>query len=304
MKKATNTIALLFVTAISFAQTNNSMSQKNNSWPSSSDTARTNRNGRMNKEAWLDTTGLYRWYDTGYYRRNRGAFDSLIRERRTMWNEQGSYFLRSTGDTINPYNRQNWVRDSIRFSTQNWDSLHSWQKDYRWGDDMNANLHGDNPYNNNATWSSDSANLSATNPPSGPGANVRSSANNTDSSMNNSWQDDTAKKMIRTTTRANSSKHSSTYNPGTSTAGEKDATLTKTTTSKTKTGTYKDRVFMKDNMLMVYKNGASGKVSKSIKLKDGTVVMADGTIKMPDGSSKKLKNGESILLDTKAPGKQ
>jgi len=61
----------------------------------------------------------------------------------------------------------------------------------------------------------------------------------------------------------------------------------------------KDRVFMKDDQLMVSKNGVSTKVNKSITLKDGTVILANGTVKMPDGNTMKLKNGESISLSQK-----
>jgi len=57
---------------------------------------------------------------------------------------------------------------------------------------------------------------------------------------------------------------------------------------------------MKNNKLMVSRNGVSSTVSKSIKLKDGTVVSANGTVTMPDGSTMKLKNGESISLDQKS----
>ena len=61
----------------------------------------------------------------------------------------------------------------------------------------------------------------------------------------------------------------------------------------------KDRVYMKNNAVMISKNGVSSKLTKSLTLNDGTKVMVDGTIKMPDGQTMKLKNGESINLSSK-----
>ncbi len=61
-----------------------------------------------------------------------------------------------------------------------------------------------------------------------------------------------------------------------------------------------DRVYMKGKQLMVSRNGKSTRVLESIKLHDGTVVLANGTIQLPDGNTMKLKSGESIILNQKS----
>lgn len=72
----------------------------------------------------------------------------------------------------------------------------------------------------------------------------------------------------------------------------------KSTTEKSKEKVTEDRVFMKNNKIFVVKNGKTTPLSKSMKLNDGSTIMANGTLKMPDGSSMKLKNGERININT------
>jgi RNase P/RNase MRP subunit p29 len=57
-----------------------------------------------------------------------------------------------------------------------------------------------------------------------------------------------------------------------------------------------DYVMMKDNKMVVVKDGKSMAMEKEMTLADGTRVMVDGKVMMADGSTKILKDGESISL--------
>ncbi len=63
----------------------------------------------------------------------------------------------------------------------------------------------------------------------------------------------------------------------------------------------KDYVMMKDNKMVVVKDGKTTPMEKEMTLADGTRVMVDGKVMMADGSTKILKEGESIPLS--GPGK-
>ncbi len=58
----------------------------------------------------------------------------------------------------------------------------------------------------------------------------------------------------------------------------------------------KDYVMMKDNKMVVVKEGKTTAMEKEMTLADGTRVMVDGKVMMADGSKKILKEGESIPL--------
>ncbi len=58
-----------------------------------------------------------------------------------------------------------------------------------------------------------------------------------------------------------------------------------------------DRIAMRNNKVYLTRKGKTTILTKSMQLKNGTVVMADGTLKLKDGSTMKLKNGEHIKLE-------
>lgn len=257
MKKLTGFIALLLFNAAAFAQ-------------DSSTSARPNMDtGRNMMETWHnDTLGLYRWNDSGYYRRNRSLFDSAMSVRRRMWKQDSSYFVRGMGDTAWHYKLSDWTRDSMNYERRNWDSSTLWPDANRWDEVHRRNWQNDssmttgkNNLNKGAMRNVDSSHVRK------PLANMNNNQSNTSDINAGNAQSQTNK--------------------------NKDLTTTK---EKTKGG--KDRVYMKDNTIMVSKNGVSSKLPKSITLNDGTKVMMDGTIKMPDGQTMKLKNGESINLSS------
>lgn len=62
---------------------------------------------------------------------------------------------------------------------------------------------------------------------------------------------------------------------------------------------HKDYVLMKDNKMMVCKNGKTMDMNKDMMLKNGATVMMDGTVKMKDGKSMKMKNGEEMDMNGK-----
>jgi hypothetical protein len=64
----------------------------------------------------------------------------------------------------------------------------------------------------------------------------------------------------------------------------------------------KDCVIMKDGKMMVIRDGKTTTMDKEMTLSDGTRVMSDGKVMMKDGSTKILRDGESILLESR-PGK-
>lgn len=58
-----------------------------------------------------------------------------------------------------------------------------------------------------------------------------------------------------------------------------------------------DKVVMKDDQVLVIKNGDSTLLQDSIKLKSGAVVMKDASVKFKDGTTTTLKNGQYIALN-------
>ena len=58
-----------------------------------------------------------------------------------------------------------------------------------------------------------------------------------------------------------------------------------------------DRVMVKDDQVVVIKNGETTVLQDSITLSSGAVVTKDGTITYKDGKTKKLKNGQYIALE-------
>ncbi|MEO5889776.1 MAG: DUF6799 domain-containing protein [Ferruginibacter sp.] len=94
-------------------------------------------------------------------------------------------------------------------------------------------------------------------------------------------------------------------------ADTKTATATTTTTTTgTETATaattkpVEDRVVMKDDKIIVVKNGDSTELADSIKLSSGAVVKKDGSVIFKNGSTTKLKNGQFIGLNPPAEGKK
>ncbi len=61
----------------------------------------------------------------------------------------------------------------------------------------------------------------------------------------------------------------------------------------------KNCVMMKDNKMMVCKDGETSAMTKDIKLKNGTTVMADGNVKTKDGKTTMMKNGEVMDMNGK-----
>jgi hypothetical protein len=267
MKKITGLVALLFITAAMYSQDSSSTSSsqlpQNRSWSS-------------------DTAGMYRWNDTGYYRRNKNTFDSAMSIRRGMWNQNSSYFVRGTGDTIRPYVEMEWMRDSVNYLRRNWDSSTYWTDANRWNeiyDERNGNMNSNQ--GNAMNQQGNTANQNEGTMQSQDSSHVRKPG-----------MDDMTNKTRSQVDSANSSP--SDYQPAT--------TDSASSAGKTKGG--KDRVYMKNNMVMVSKNGVASKLTKSLTLNDGTKVMTDGTIKTPDGQTMKLKNGESISLGSKGKTSQ
>ena len=282
MKKITFILTLALLAANTYGQ--DSSSSTSSSSGTNRDTSSTNSGNTWNKNSRSN-----RWSDTAYYRRNRLTYDSLLRINRGRWNEDSSYYITAIGDTLRQYRRSDWMRDSMNFENRNWDS--SWQGRELWGNDMNQS----GQYNSGTDQTSGSRKMSS------DSGSMNSNTMNADSSTMNSGTSESKadsagrNRSGRTTDRKTTGTQSSTSDknaPALSGAGD--------TQSSSGTAKSKDRVYMKNNVLMVSKNGVSSKVAKSITLKDGTVVSANGTVKMPDGTTMKLKNGESISLGQKS----
>lgn len=60
---------------------------------------------------------------------------------------------------------------------------------------------------------------------------------------------------------------------------------------------HKNCVMMKDDKMMVCKNGETMAMTKDVMLKNGATVMTNGTVKMKDGKTMQMKNGE--VMDMK-----
>lgn len=58
--------------------------------------------------------------------------------------------------------------------------------------------------------------------------------------------------------------------------------------------TKKDHIMMKDNKVMVQKDGKVMTLDKEMKLDNGTMVAPDGTVTMKGGDKMMLKNGDAI----------
>lgn len=56
----------------------------------------------------------------------------------------------------------------------------------------------------------------------------------------------------------------------------------------------KNFVMMKDDKMMVCKNGETMPMTKEIKLKNSTTVMPDGSVKTKEGKTIQMKNGEAM----------
>lgn len=61
----------------------------------------------------------------------------------------------------------------------------------------------------------------------------------------------------------------------------------------------KNSVMMKDNKMMVSKDGETSAMTKDIKLKNGTTIMSDGNVKTKDGKTTMMKNGEVMDMNGK-----
>jgi hypothetical protein len=300
MKKVTSFITLLFLTATGlFAQDQTSGS--------------------------TNSSGSNRWSDTGYAKRNRATYDSLLRMHRGYWNEDSGYYIRSTGDTIRPYGRTEWMRDSINFESRNWDSTYPgrdrWGSESGMGNDQSGTSGTGNMGTGTGTQTGNTGtgtsgnqtgttgNQSGTDTSgsqSGTGSNQSGTTGNqsgttgsqsgTTGSQSNQSSGTTSGNMGNQSTSSNSNNQS-----GEST-DRKTSNSSETSTSKATSSSknMNDRVYMKGDQLMVSRNGKSTKVLKSIKLQDGTVVLANGTIQLPDGNTMQLKNGESISLNQKS----
>ncbi len=60
-----------------------------------------------------------------------------------------------------------------------------------------------------------------------------------------------------------------------------------------------DGVMMKHGKMMVMKDGKTMKMTEDMTMSDGTMVMKDGMVKMKDGKTMKMKNGEMVMMDGK-----
>jgi len=61
---------------------------------------------------------------------------------------------------------------------------------------------------------------------------------------------------------------------------------------------------MKDDKVMVIKNGDTTLLADSIKLGSGAVVKSDASVRFKDGTTTVLKNGQFIALAPPAEGKK
>lgn len=61
----------------------------------------------------------------------------------------------------------------------------------------------------------------------------------------------------------------------------------------------KDCVYMKDGKMMTMMHGNSMMMDKDMTMKNGATVMTDGTVKMKNGTTKKMKDGECMMMDGK-----
>jgi hypothetical protein len=278
MKKVTGIFVMLFIATGMFAQTDTSTSGHTQSRTSE---------WNKNRSGWQDTSGIYRWQDSGYFRRNRSTFDSSIHLQRKQWNQADSYFLGGNGDTIRPYDEQRWYRDSLNFERRNWDSFPLWQNDYQWGDTtgMPGNSNSDTGYENRNN--SRSNNMSGTNTKDSAG-DMQTSASMDSAKIDSGYSTTKGKKTWQKTKSGNKNNMDST-----TTVSSGQANSGKPSSTKNK----KDRIYLKENVLFVSKQGASSKVTKNITLKDGTIVQPDGTVKFSNGTTRKLTNGEYIPLE-------
>ncbi|MES2646123.1 MAG: DUF6799 domain-containing protein [Bacteroidota bacterium] len=256
------------------------------------------------------SSGSNRWSDTSYARRNRATYDSLLRIHRGYWNEDSGYYIRSTGDTIRPYGRSEWMRDSINFESRNWDS--TYQGRDRWGSEsgIGNDQSGTSGTGNMGTGTGTQSGTTGT----GMGDSARNQSGNQSQSGNQNQsgnQSQTGNQMDTTGSQSgttsgnlgNQSTSNNSNNQSDQTTDRKTSTtsdVSGSTTTNSSSRNMNDRVYMKGKQLMVSRNGKSTRVLKSIRLHDGTVVLANGTIQMPDGNTMKLKSGESISLNQKS----
>lgn len=61
----------------------------------------------------------------------------------------------------------------------------------------------------------------------------------------------------------------------------------------------KESYFLKNNVMMVFRNGQYSNMDNDIALQDGSLLTKAGELKKKDGSVVKLKNNQSVTIDGK-----
>ena len=58
-----------------------------------------------------------------------------------------------------------------------------------------------------------------------------------------------------------------------------------------------DHIVMQDGIVMMMRNGEMKPMTEDVTLYDGTKVMIDGTVMMPDGTTRKMAEGETMMME-------
>lgn len=61
----------------------------------------------------------------------------------------------------------------------------------------------------------------------------------------------------------------------------------------------KESYFLKNGVMMVFRNGQYSTMEQDVKLLDGSLLTKNGELKRPDGTVVKLKNNQSVTVDGK-----
>ena len=77
--------------------------------------------------------------------------------------------------------------------------------------------------------------------------------------------------------------------PSVSTSGMKVETITP--------GAAKESYFLKNNVMMVFRNGQYSNMDNDVLLQDGSLLTRSGELRKKDGVVVKLKNNQSVTVD-------
>ncbi|MEJ7586529.1 MAG: DUF6799 domain-containing protein [Ferruginibacter sp.] len=115
--------------------------------------------------------------------------------------------------------------------------------------------------------------------------------------QNNKWPDTSMNRNRPDTTPSAMNQPGTTTQPDNT--SQADSTSASTTSNST-TGNTADRVIMKDDKVMVVRNGDSTLLADSIRLESGALVTKDGTVTYTSGKAAQLKNGQYVSLSATA----